>query len=300
MLLIALSLNDEFRLPAEDMPDWYGISADTASPRTQRPHRPRPPRYQKALTRLLRYVLSGTPPTTSTPSNNHSDPRAEPKRDDNDEPRSPRHPDPHRHHRRDRRNRNPSRAAVSPMSSQALSSSTPNQPARAFQQLTANRKRPFHWRKEGPTLREAAVNLLENHTGATYLLAQPAGRRQQITARRELLAYLIAELTNDGIRPPHHRITRHSPRRSRPQHDPGLVPSRQHRPYIHLRMAHQDRTTPAVPRRARRHSPRIPRRWTNTPLPASPESKNRHRGPLRGQQTTTQKCVNPGSRPRRP
>ena len=28
---IALSLNDEFRLPAEDMPDWYGISADTAS-----------------------------------------------------------------------------------------------------------------------------------------------------------------------------------------------------------------------------------------------------------------------------
>lgn len=31
MLLIALSLNDGFRLPAEDMPDWYGISADTAS-----------------------------------------------------------------------------------------------------------------------------------------------------------------------------------------------------------------------------------------------------------------------------
>ena len=30
MLLIALSLSDEFRLPAEDVPDWYGISADTA------------------------------------------------------------------------------------------------------------------------------------------------------------------------------------------------------------------------------------------------------------------------------
>ena len=28
--MIALSLNDEFRLPAEDMPDWYGISPDTA------------------------------------------------------------------------------------------------------------------------------------------------------------------------------------------------------------------------------------------------------------------------------
>ena len=70
---------------------------------------------------------------------------------------------------------------------------------RAFQQLTANRKRPFHWREEGPTLREAAVALLENHIAATYLLARPTGRRQQVTARRELLAYLVAELTNDGI-----------------------------------------------------------------------------------------------------
>lgn len=31
MLLIALSLRDEFRLPFEDVPSWYGISADTAS-----------------------------------------------------------------------------------------------------------------------------------------------------------------------------------------------------------------------------------------------------------------------------
>ena len=31
MLLIALSLRDEFRLPSESAPDWYGISADTAS-----------------------------------------------------------------------------------------------------------------------------------------------------------------------------------------------------------------------------------------------------------------------------
>lgn len=31
MLLIARSLSDDFRLPAEDLPDWYGISADTAS-----------------------------------------------------------------------------------------------------------------------------------------------------------------------------------------------------------------------------------------------------------------------------
>lgn len=70
---------------------------------------------------------------------------------------------------------------------------------RALQQLTANRKRPFHWRKEGPILREAAVTLLEDHIAATYLLAQPVGRRQQVTARRKLLACLVAELTNDGI-----------------------------------------------------------------------------------------------------
>ncbi|MCQ3805525.1 MAG: hypothetical protein OXF41_09240 [bacterium] len=70
---------------------------------------------------------------------------------------------------------------------------------RAFQQLTANRKRAFHWRTEGSTLREEAVTLLENHIAATYVLARTAGRRQQVNARRELLAYLVAELTNDGI-----------------------------------------------------------------------------------------------------
>lgn len=74
------------------------------------------------------------------------------------------------------------------------------QPARrAFQQLTADRKRPFHWRKEGPTLREAAVTLLETHIAAAYLLARSTGRRGQITARRQLLAYLVAELTNEGV-----------------------------------------------------------------------------------------------------
>lgn len=74
------------------------------------------------------------------------------------------------------------------------------QPARrAFQQLTANRKRPFHWRKEGRTLREAAVAVLENHLAAAYLLARTTGRSGQVIARRELLAHLVAELTNDGI-----------------------------------------------------------------------------------------------------
>ncbi len=74
------------------------------------------------------------------------------------------------------------------------------QPARrAFRGLTADRKRPFHWRREGSTLREAAVTLLENHIATTYLLARSTGRRGQVTARRKLLTYLVAGLTNEGV-----------------------------------------------------------------------------------------------------
>ena len=74
------------------------------------------------------------------------------------------------------------------------------QPARrAFRELTADRKRPFHWRREGSTLREAAITLLENHIATTYLLARSTGRRGQVTARRKLLTYLVAELTNEGV-----------------------------------------------------------------------------------------------------
>ena len=74
------------------------------------------------------------------------------------------------------------------------------QPARrAFQQLTANRNRPFHWRTEGPTLRQAAVSLIKKHVVVTHLVAQPTGRRGQVAARRELLTHLVAEVTNDGV-----------------------------------------------------------------------------------------------------
>lgn len=70
---------------------------------------------------------------------------------------------------------------------------------RAFRQLTANRNRPFHWRKEGPTLRQAAVSLLVKHVVVTHLVARSTGRRRQVPARRELLAHLVAELTRDGV-----------------------------------------------------------------------------------------------------
>ena len=48
---------------------------------------------------------------------------------------------------------------------------------RAFHQLTADRKRPFRWRKEGPTIRDAAVTLLETCIAATHLLARGRVRR---------------------------------------------------------------------------------------------------------------------------
>ena len=83
---------------------------------------------------------------------------------------------------------------------------------RAFHQLTADRKRPFHWRKEGPTLREAAVTLLETHIAATHLLARSTGRRGQITA--PATTHLPGSRTSQRrSRSPHHRITGLSPRR---------------------------------------------------------------------------------------
>jgi len=69
----------------------------------------------------------------------------------------------------------------------------------AIERLTDHRERPFHWQRERTTRREEAVTLLENHAAATYLLAQPTTNRYRVEARRELLAYLVAELLSDGV-----------------------------------------------------------------------------------------------------
>lgn len=69
----------------------------------------------------------------------------------------------------------------------------------AFHQLTSHRNRPFHWKKEGPTLRDQAVTLLVNHVATTHLLARPTGVRHRVEARRELLACLVGLLLNDGV-----------------------------------------------------------------------------------------------------
>ena len=68
-----------------------------------------------------------------------------------------------------------------------------------IQSLTADRTRRFHWHREGPTTRTAAVKLVATHTIATTILAQRAGRHAQTAARAEVLTHLVAELINEGV-----------------------------------------------------------------------------------------------------
>ena len=68
-----------------------------------------------------------------------------------------------------------------------------------IQHLTADRVRPFHWYREGPTTRDAAVKLVATHGIATVILAQRAGRHVQVATRATLLAELATELANEGV-----------------------------------------------------------------------------------------------------
>lgn len=68
-----------------------------------------------------------------------------------------------------------------------------------IQSLTANRTRPFHWHREGPTTRNAAVKLVATHAIATKILAQRAGRQAQTATRATLLAQLATELSEEGV-----------------------------------------------------------------------------------------------------
>ena len=68
-----------------------------------------------------------------------------------------------------------------------------------IQSLTADRTRPFHWHREGPTTRNAAVKLITKHAIATKILAQRAGRHAQTTTRAALLTELATELANEGV-----------------------------------------------------------------------------------------------------
>ena len=68
------------------------------------------------------------------------------------------------------------------------------------QHLIADRTRRFHWHREGPTARSAAVELIATHAIATSILVQRASRQAQTATRANLLTELVAELANDGVR----------------------------------------------------------------------------------------------------
>ena len=70
---------------------------------------------------------------------------------------------------------------------------------RDIQSLTADRTRPFHWHREGPTTRSAAVELIAKHAIATKIIAQHAGRQAQTATRATLLAELATGLANEGV-----------------------------------------------------------------------------------------------------
>jgi len=68
-----------------------------------------------------------------------------------------------------------------------------------IQSLTANRTRPFHWHREGPTTRTAAVKLVATHAIATKILARRAARHAQTATRATLLAQLVTEISGEGV-----------------------------------------------------------------------------------------------------
>ena len=65
--------------------------------------------------------------------------------------------------------------------------------------LTAGRTRSFHWHREGPSTREAAIERLEAHAVATRALAGRAGRQAQTGARAKLMFELVTDLTEAGV-----------------------------------------------------------------------------------------------------
>lgn len=70
---------------------------------------------------------------------------------------------------------------------------------RDMQELTAGRTRPIHWHKEGPTIREAALSLIEHHVIRGKALARRASRLGQVTARAVLMAELVVDLASHGV-----------------------------------------------------------------------------------------------------
>lgn len=64
---------------------------------------------------------------------------------------------------------------------------------------TPQRKRPFHWHKEGPTARTRITDIIVEHGVVAHSRYQTVGRRGQRNARQLLLAELSAQLHVEGV-----------------------------------------------------------------------------------------------------
>ena len=65
--------------------------------------------------------------------------------------------------------------------------------------LVASRSRTFHWRDEGPAMRDRMMALIERHGVVAHVRAKATSRRGQVRARRELLADLVPDLDREGV-----------------------------------------------------------------------------------------------------
>lgn len=65
--------------------------------------------------------------------------------------------------------------------------------------LVASRSRAFHWRDEGPQMRDRMMTLIEEHGVLAHIRVRATSRRGQVRARRELLAAVALDLGRDGI-----------------------------------------------------------------------------------------------------
>jgi hypothetical protein len=65
--------------------------------------------------------------------------------------------------------------------------------------LVASRSRTFHWRNEGPSMRDRMISLIEEHGVVAHVRVRATSRRGQVRARRELLGGLARDLAREGI-----------------------------------------------------------------------------------------------------
>ena len=69
----------------------------------------------------------------------------------------------------------------------------------ALLEVVGGRQRPFHWHREGPTARAAAVQALLDLGAVSHICIHfPTGRRRQEEARAKALADVVPRLLDDG------------------------------------------------------------------------------------------------------